>query len=37
VKKGNNAFTTSVKGEGWTADQKLAMEKTLAAHVIARL
>jgi hypothetical protein len=36
VKKGNNAFTIGVKG-GWTPDQALAMEKALAAHVIARL
>jgi hypothetical protein len=37
VKKGNNAFTINVKGEGWSVDQKLAMEKALAADVIARL
>jgi hypothetical protein len=37
VKKGNNAFTISVKGEGWSVDQKLAMAKALAADVLARL
>jgi hypothetical protein len=37
VLKGGNAFTINVAGQGWTADQEVAMEQALARHVITRL
>ncbi len=37
VKKGNAAFSISVKGSGYTLDQIKAMEKTLAQKAVAKL